>query len=239
MDVEYKTAVRTKNAYEKELELLPEGTLRCWQVNGSEYLCWRRKDKDQYLSRSRPEDMRIANDLVRKAFLKESLRGLKEKIKSLEKMRKIYVPHDPVTVSENLSAAYQIPEIREREALPCFYPQRAEEMPLRSKAEKLIAVVLQSRGLEMQYEREIMADGVAMRPDFTIRHPKTNELIYYEHFGLVDKEDYYRIVTRKLMLYWHEGIRLGDNLIATFETKERPLDIVDVERELDRVFGER
>ena len=66
-------------------------------------------------------------------------------------------------------------------------------------------------------------------PDFTILNPETREEIYWEHFGMLDEPEYANKAILKLNEYELNGIHLGHQLIATFETSSQPLDISLVE----------
>ena len=61
-------------------------------------------------------------------------------------------------------------------------------------------------------------------PDFTIRHPKSGEFYYWEHFGLIDDPGYRKNAMSKLQLYASHGIFPTINLITTYETKYTPLN---------------
>lgn len=75
-----------------------------------------------------------------------------------------------------------------------------------------------------------------MYPDFTIRHPITGEMVYWEHFGLMDEEAYRNSVYKKLKLYCDNGIIPSINLITTYETKQHPLDANHVEAIIKEYF---
>lgn len=62
-----------------------------------------------------------------------------------------------------------------------------------------------------------------------VRKKKT---IYWEHLGRVGELDYATRNFAKLMDYEKNGLVLGDNLIVTLETLERPLDIKIVEEKV-------
>jgi hypothetical protein len=61
--------------------------------------------------------------------------------------------------------------------------------------------------------------------------------VYFEHFGRPDQPGYYEKMVRKLIDYWYEGIRIGKNLIVTFETEKEPLTTAQVQMALDQFFG--
>ena len=63
-------------------------------------------------------------------------------------------------------------------------------------------------------------------------------MFFHEHMGMMDKRGYYRrSVVERLMDFWDHGIRLGRNLILTFEDEEHPLCIATVNQVLDMFFA--
>lgn len=101
---------------------------------------------------------------------------------------------------------------------------------VRSKSEAIIASTLFSRKIPFHYEELLVLGDSLFYPDFTLKHPTTGKLYYWEHFGMMDNPEYARKAFAKLQHYASNGIILGVNLIATFETKECPLDMTQVER---------
>ena len=99
---------------------------------------------------------------------------------------------------------------------------------VRSKSELLIDYALHVNNIPFRYEAVLNLDGAIIYPDFTIKHPKTEKTIYWEHFGMMDDPVYYRKVFPKLNLYVSNGIIPNINLITTYETKEEPLDTKQV-----------
>ncbi len=57
---------------------------------------------------------------------------------------------------------------------------------VRSKSEALIDMLLYTNKIPFRYESELHLSGTLFFPDFTIRHPKTGQFFYWEHFGLMD-----------------------------------------------------
>ena len=55
-------------------------------------------------------------------------------------------------------------------------------------------------------------------------HQKSGELIYWEHFGMMDDPVYSKNAFSKLKLYVANDIVPNINLITTYETKDFPLD---------------
>ena len=95
---------------------------------------------------------------------------------------------------------------------------------VRSKSEALIAMNLYMKKIAYRYECELKIGKAVFYPDFTILHPKTNNLCYWEHFGMMENETYRENAYNKLKLYGQNGIIPSINLITTFETKSHPID---------------
>ena len=232
------TLKKMRRRFLAELAKIPEGTLGTNNSNGKTYLRWWKKGKKpKHLSRKRPEDMKLAAALRRKMFLKEMVAVIENNIDALEEFLPKYVDLDPKGISDRLAKTYKLVPGEELEVSMGFAPHPAAAVDYKSKSEQIIALVLESNGLEFQYECEIIANRIVYKPDFTIRVPDTNETVYFEHFGIPDHEGYYEEMVRKLINYWHEGIRIGKNLIVTFETEAEPLTAAQVQLALDQFFG--
>lgn len=91
---------------------------------------------------------------------------------------------------------------------------------VRSKSELLIATALFSHHIPFRYENELMLDGTPYYPDFTILHPLTGEIVYWEHFGLMNDPGYVKKASRKIEHYISCGIYPGLNLITTYESDD-------------------
>lgn len=109
---------------------------------------------------------------------------------------------------------------------------------LRSKSEAIIDMMLYKSRIPFRYEEKIVLDGVTIYPDFVIRHPATGEYYYWEHFGMMDEEEYRTHACNKIALYCKNGIIPSINLIATYETKRNPLSAEKVEWIVKEYFGE-
>lgn len=107
---------------------------------------------------------------------------------------------------------------------------------LRSKAEAFIDKLLFQHGIPYHYEEKIILGGIALYPDFTIRHPRTGEYFYWEHFGMMDSLEYVNKVCKKMKLYCDGGIYPSINLITTYETKDHPLGVECIENVIKEFF---
>lgn len=105
---------------------------------------------------------------------------------------------------------------------------------VRSKSEKIIADKLYSMGIPYRYEYPVKLKGYGtVYPDFTLLKVDERKEIYYEHFGLMDQPEYCEKALRKLQEFARNGITLGQNLIATFESENVPLDVNVLEKVLE------
>ena len=89
---------------------------------------------------------------------------------------------------------------------------------VRSKSEVLIDMALYTNRIPFRYECELQMGDSIIYPDFTIRHPKTGEVYYWEHFGMMGDIFYIKNACAKMQLYATNGITPGIDLIMTFET---------------------
>ena len=100
---------------------------------------------------------------------------------------------------------------------------------VRSKSEAFIVTTLCKYQIPFRYECALEIGGKIIYPDFTIIHPVTGEVFYWEHFGRMDEDDYKQDAIIKINNYLANGIIPNINLITTFETKTSPLceDLVE------------
>lgn len=94
---------------------------------------------------------------------------------------------------------------------------------VRSKSEALIDTLLYTSHIPFRYECALNLNGITVYPDFTILHPQTKQLYYWEHFGQMDDSSYSKQVPSKLQLYISAGIIPDIQLITTYETQKHPL----------------
>ena len=121
------------------------------------------------------------------------------------------------------------------------YPQHLKHQAcsgnmVRSKSEALIDYILTTNKIAFRYECCLELGGTILYPDFTILHPRTNKIIYWEHFGMMNDDFYSKNVGSKLQLYISNGIIPSIDLIMTFETSSQPLDMRTVERIVEEYF---
>lgn len=107
---------------------------------------------------------------------------------------------------------------------------------VRSKSEAIIATMLHVNKIPFHYEEALHLGRKVIYPDFTIRHPVTGRTYYWEHFGMMDNENYAQAAFQKMQLYNINGIMLSDTLLATYESEESPLKSNIVENMIQQYF---
>jgi len=96
----------------------------------------------------------------------------------------------------------------------------------RSKSEASIDSALFDYGIYSRYEAALTLPTGTYYPDFTIRSSKNpDKIVYWEHFGMMDIPSYQRRTGDKLNMYYRNGLIPSVNFIATYETKQTPLDV--------------
>lgn len=107
---------------------------------------------------------------------------------------------------------------------------------VRSKSEAFIDFFLYTNRIPFRYECKLSLGDTVLYPDFTIRHPATGALYYWEHFGRMDDPSYAKNAYSKLELYTSHGIIPSIQLITTFETAASPLNMEMVEKIIEYYF---
>ena len=101
---------------------------------------------------------------------------------------------------------------------------------VRSKSEAMIERFLYTNKIPFRYECALHLDHMVFYPDFTILHPSTRKLYYWEHFGKMDDVGYAEKTYLKLRTYNAYGLLPSIHLITTYESKQYPLSYEDVEK---------
>ncbi len=104
---------------------------------------------------------------------------------------------------------------------------------VRSKSEVIIADRLYEAGIQYRYEVSFKMkyeDILYCYPDFQILNERTREVYYWEHLGMMGDPEYVTTQLKKISGYARKDVILGKNLLLTFESRERPLDTVCVDK---------
>ena len=236
---------------QKKLKRYPEGELYCrrngkyvkW-FNNSTYIKKAEHAQAVTLAEKKYYELQLESLLLRQKMI-ERYEELNQK--NREKLEEMLEENSPYIQLLNENILKTSKEIREwmSEDYPrnLNYPENlihktyAGHM-VRSKSEGLIANALFLHKVPYRYENILSLDETSLAPDFTIIHPKTGKIYYWEHFGLVDNPAYAEKAFDKLKIYTKYEIIPSVNLILTYETKKNPLDIETVEKTIEEYFSE-
>lgn len=232
---------------------LPDGELICAK-NETRYKWYlRSRGKSQYLPRRKLE---LAEKLALKKYYESRYMDLQCELKACEAYARvvasteadraervlIHPEYERLLAGELTSKSKELVEWMNADYERCLnHPEKllvkgTQGKLLRSKSEAMIDRVLFSEGIPFRYEEKIVLGGTVMYPDFIIRHPKTGEFFYWEHFGMMDNVEYISHACKKIKTYCENGIIPSINLILSYETKEHPFGINEIERIIAQYF---
>jgi len=115
---------------------------------------------------------------------------------------------------------------------------------VRSKSELLIAEALLSAGVCYEYEKPLTLAGTTRYPDFTIEDEISGRTVYWEHLGMLAREEYRTSWAKKLAWYQANGIHQLNEaksgaplLVTTTDSAETGLDMFQVKKLIAEVCG--
>ena len=195
-----------------------------------------------------PDDDRVAT-IKALRFFREKKEALKKNRELLVSLLRQYRRYDPATIHDKLPSAYRdLPNVCYRDSryqeLVAWangeYKRNGRPFPssryitldgsrVRSMDECMIHSLLTANRIPFRYDQTLTLiddDGVGQirYPDFTFQ-TRDHKLIYWEHAGAINKEDYKDDLLNKLHLYHINGIDIGSNLILTMRDHTGGLDL--------------
>lgn len=162
----------------------------------------------------------------------EKLRDIYEGMSDLrKKLVNSYTTTDEEFINQWLTTPAAAKAFREGDLR--FQTERGELV--RSKTEKILADLLYHRTVPYKYEQPILLEnGIWINPDFRVLNVIRRQAFIWEHFGVMDDPKYCNRALEKLNDYELNGIKLGVDLIVTFETREQPFNINVAESLIER-----
>ena len=239
------------NSLQSQIESLPEGKIIC-TPNGKNYK-WYRSDghKSVYIPKSKRN---LAEQLAIKKYLMQVQADCIQEKTAInfylrhhspsrtedllinkpgyhELLSSIFKPQSQI-IEDWLNASYeQNPKYPENK----IHKASSGNM-VRSKSEALIDMILYTNTIPFRYECELQLEGYKIYPDFTIMHPKTGKIFYWEHFGRMTDPKYNKNVGERLQTYINHGIIPSIDLITTYESLEHPLSADEVKKIVEEYF---
>lgn len=237
----------------KELAALPDGKLIC--SHNKKYTNWYISDGHHktYLPKSKRS---LAEKLALKKYLTLKLQDLTQEKSAFDLLFKHHNPCKSKTeqfftdypemqelltsyfqVNNPSSAAWMQADYEKNSKYPEYLIHKTSSgIYVRSKSEAMIVHSLFSQKIPFRYECALEIGSVTLYPDFTILHPQTQELYYWEHFGKMDDEKYAKNTASKLQLYISHQIIPSINLITTYETAEHPFTYHEAQNIIENYF---
>lgn len=107
----------------------------------------------------------------------------------------------------------------------------------RSKSEAWIGDKLDDYHIPYHYEKPLYLKGYGtVYPDFTTLDCVKRREVYWEHLGMVGDGDYCDTSFAKIADYERNGYFLGDQLILSYESSLRPLDMKLIEKKIRYIY---
>ena len=239
---------------QSQLQQFPDGKLICCHDKTH----WKWYQSDGHTKAFIPKSNRpLAEKLALKKYLSYLYTELSSEVRALD----FYLKHHKSENDRSSSKLLKLPAYHELLS-PYLHPYSAElsewmNSPyhhnpkhqeqlihetlsghtVRSKSEAMIALLLYMNQIPFRYECELALGSATLYPDFTIRHPKTGNFFYWEHFGRMDDSSYRKNIFSKLQLYSDYEIIPSINLITTYETPTHPLTAETIEKMIREYFS--
>ena len=233
---------------EKKLQGLPEGKLRISKNKGIPRYYWIKSSTDTHGKYIVKKDKELIEKLAQKHYMEKLYAIVSEEYEDVNKYLNKYSKLQPEQVYDDLNdyrkdlvkpmviSNERFIKIWENETYNVnpyhleekVYPTKKDEF-VRSKSEVMLADMYYELGIPYRYEAELcLRNGKVKYPDFTLLNVQTREIVYHEHLGLMDDEQYRKANLMKLDEYRRNGIYLGKNLIITYEAEGCYLNIREI-----------
>ena len=213
--------MRRINAQVKsDISVMPEGSLVHKFAKGHTYYYASNNGKLISLQ----DDPRLRQLLMEKRWLKSQIHNIEKDIPVLERLMRDYAPLFPNPMEWELLEEEQ--NTYKKEERRHYY----KGVYFRSKSEVLVAMVLDSNGLEYKYEVALHINGRTIYPDFVIRRKRDGKIFIWEHFGMIFSEEYRQKMYRRLEELHEAGFNPWDNLLMSFDSIEGSIDVDFVEK---------
>lgn len=221
---------------EEEAKGLPEGNLYCYNSRGTLNYCERipkggNRKKERRIGVGK--DMQRLQKLVRKEYVNKAIPLIEKNIEICREFLDKYSCVDENSVMRKFVEKY--PKLAsliyndvDSESWENNYSQKkglyaddlkslsADGTEMRSLGELVVGGRLKHYGIPYRYEAEIGHPDISYVPDFTIMRPRDKKIIYWEHLGMVNDEDYLKRNKQKFDVYEMYGIVPWDNLIVSY-----------------------
>lgn len=229
---------------QRAVDAAPEGGIYCSYVHGKYRYYHVIGSSRKYIPVS---NHKLALQLAEKHKKQKEIYQLQRELAAARAYQKAYEQNKPnyrieseglLALLSELQQEIRDWENQEYEKNPAPYPSKHPTLKpgefVKSKSEAMIAILLRLRGIPYLYEKRLFESY----SDFTIMHPITGKIYYWEHFGMLDNDDYCRKAGLKMMRYLQDGLTPASCLIVTSEDSEHPLTVNKIMAVIDFYFGD-
>lgn len=243
---ELKKIVREK---EKALKKAPIGVANVHGTKEKPRYYYKESSHDKVRKYIKENEKFLIKELCQKDYDEKVLIAAKQELKLLEKLHDIYQKPtseeiydklhvnrkkyvNPILIPDEMYITNWKQESYEGKSFPIGYPEYYTDNGerVRSKSEVIIANMLKKYDIPYKYEKSLYLDDyVTMYPDFTVLNVRERKEKYFEHFGMMDDPHYAETAINKIETYAKNGMFMGDTLLATFESRNKPLNQKSVE----------
>ena len=179
----------------------------------------------------RKKDANLVDLLAKKEYYEKVLREANRELAAIEQFVGRMAGTAPEDVYDNMNEY--------RRALVSPVVLSDEEYAKEWLAEAQIADMYYELGIAYRYEYPLkLRNGKVKYPDFALLKRDEKTIVYHEHMGCLEDEDYRRGNLIKLREYAESGIFPGKNLILTFETDYAPLSMKAIREMVKKLFME-
>ena len=237
----------------------PQGSLVIKTINSNKYYYKMSSDNGQKTTQYiKPSQKELISQLADKRFARQVLPNLRSNLRAAESFLKYHSGLEECSleafIGRDLSAVCSSKCMPQKAMIDKWLSESWTEtpyqeyppthptlkgLPVRSKSEVMIANSLFQHGIPYHYEKPLFysPNRAPIFPDFSILHPDTCELWFWEHFGLIDNPLYFDDMCRKFEIFQSQGITPGHRLICTFECEKHPLSSVLINDLIQFHFG--
>jgi len=243
---------------DNKMYIAPQGALRVSKINGIPRYYHMTKPGDTQGKYIQKKDKNLACQLAQKDYMQKLRREAERELENIN----CYLTNHPKTNLENIYD--NLNQYRKEIVTPIIYtdemyaekwknevyvtnpyypeekvyPTKKDEL-VRSKSEVLLANMYYELGIPYRYEAELLlTNGKKKYPDFTLLDIHRRKVIYHEHLGLMDNEEYRHANLIKLDEYRRNGIYPGKNLIITYEGEGCYINIKEIKQMIQELFEE-
>lgn len=245
----------TVSAIKRRIEKYPSDNLKVKKEKSGFYYCLIDKDTGT-LKYIKKEEINKARIIAQRDYDLDYLRLAEKEIKDIKRLlsggytklmencysgsnegrKKLIIPYEMSAedyIWKWVTKEYIAKNFKEDD-YSAYYTEKGERV--RSKSEVIIANLLNSMQIPYKYECPLQLGQVTIYPDFTLLDVRTKKEKYLEHFGMMGDSEYVADMMNRINIYEQNGIYFGTDLICTFESVKRPLNIGTLKKKINAIM---